>query len=575
MKVLDVEIPSIYRRKLNGPRMVVGVDVESLVTGYAFLVCDSGGRHQWVRSFDDVVEFFSCDGYTDCLLVAYNLNFDAGVMLKWLGERVCAELIDGGSVSVGACAVEYVPSKYLRFRFGNRFVRIFDVAQYFKGGLDNAAKAYLNMSKLSMRSKTFVEADYGRRDLIAYCVRDAMLAQGLGEYVVTAFDKIGVSVQSLVSPANVLETYVLDQLGLRNSVWNVPEQVLEFAKLSFRGAWFENFKSGSFSITHRYDLVSAYPSVIRDLIDLSFGEWVQSVDRPSGAVYGYVHARVNVPEGCISPVAYKTRGGFVFYPHGEWNAYITMGELDWIREHGGSVRVLEGWWFVTCVEVFPYRSVVDKFFGVKAAASPGSMERWSAKMALVGMYGKFLQHRGSFAGRLYNPVYATEVTSRVRLRVADACLTDPGSIIAVMSDCVVSDRPLDLFIGKGIGDWDELDAGRSLWLGSVQYEAAGRDKRFRHISWRKLLEEDPKSADYTVMRKGPLTLVQGVRLNRFEDVGVWVNQSVTFNVRRLSYQRFWPKRPVCGRDLLTSRYDSRQLSVGSRLGEEDVELWSL
>ncbi len=114
-----------------------------------------------------------------------------------------------------------------------------------------------------------------------------------------------------------------------------------------------------------------------------------------------------------------------------------------------------------------------------------------------------------------------------------------------------------------------------MWLGPVQYEAEGRDKQFRHIPWKSLLEANPRSVEYTVTRNGPLTLLQGVRLKRFEDVGVWVDQSVTFNVRKLNWKRFWPERPACGADLLANRYDSRQLHVGSRLKDESIDLWSL
>jgi len=72
-----------------------------------------------------------------------------------------------------------------------------------------------------------------------------------------------------------------------------------------------------------------------------------------------------------------------------------------------------------------------------------------------------------------------------------------------------------------------------------------------------------------------LTLLQGVRQNRFDDVGVFKELSVTFNIRKLNWRRFWPKRPKCGGDLLNNQYESRQLCISSRLKKEDVELWEL
>ena len=89
------------------------------------------------------------------------------------------------------------------------------------------------------------------------------------------------------------------------------------------------------------------------------------------------------------------------------------------------------------------------------------------------------------------------------------------------------------------------------------------------------LEEDPKLVDYVVTRVAPLTLLQGVRLKRFDDVGVFGEQSVKFNIRRLNWKRYWPKRPSCGDDLLNNQYEGRQLCVSSRLKEEELELWNL
>jgi len=575
VKVLGVELPRSYNRPQNGTRLVVGVDVESMTNGYAFLVCDSNGRHSWIRSFDDIIDFFNYEDYAYCLLVAFNLNFDASVMLKWLGEERCAELVNTNKVSLVNCSMEYIPSKYLQFRFGNRFVRVFDVAQFFEGSLDYNAKQYLGMSKINVGSKTFGEKDYGRKDLITYCSKDAVLTQGLGEYVVTAFDKLGVNVQSLASPANILEAYVLDQLLIRNHVHQVPQGALEFAMLSFSGAWFENFKSGHFPKTYRYDIVSAYPAVIRDLVDLSVGTWYHCRERPEGALYGYVYAKVNVPRTHISPIVFKNMHDSIARPYGDWTAYFTVQEIDWLRCHGGSADVLDAWWYVPYTMFYSYRSVVDKFFSVKRKSAEGTMEKWSSKIALVGMYGKFLQHKRGYGGRLYNPIYATEITSRVRLSVADVCLKNPDAVIAVMSDCVVSNKPLDVPKGRDIGDWSVKGPGDSLWLGPVQYEAEGRPGGFRRIQWTKLLKDNPSLVDYEVVRVGPLTLLQGVRLKRFDDVGVFKEQSVTFNIRKLNWKRYWPKRPSCGGDLLSNQYESKQLCVSSRLKEEELKLWEL
>jgi len=575
MKVLDVELPSAYRKHGVSGRLVVGVDCESLTTGYAFLLCDSRGRYTWIRSFDDVLTFFNHDVYAYCMLVSFNMNFDAGVMLKWMGKELCTKLVNEHRVSLPTCNIEYIPGKYLQFRFGNRFVRVFDIAQYFQGSLDFNAKMYLGQAKKVVKDKMFTEADYGRVRLAEYCEWDAVLAEGLGKYVVEAFSKLGVEVWTLASPAAILETYIIDQQLIRNPVHSVPKGALELSIKSFNGAWFENFKAGTFPRTYRYDLVSAYPYVIRDLVDLSLGRWSDSLKRPKGAMYGRLEGVVTVPKSHISPIMFRNEQGDVLHPHGSWPTCIAMQEYDWLLEHGGKMDVWSAQWFVPFAKVCKYEGVVNKFFAVKRNAAADSMERWSAKIALTGMYGKFLQHRGGVGGRLYNPVYASEITSQVRLMCADACMQDPDNVIAVMSDCVTSMNALSLPLGKEIGQWSKQGPNASLWIGPVQYEAEGQDYRFRRIPWRSLLESAPGDVEYDVVRHGPLSLVQGVVQNRFDDVGVFVDIPLTFNIRKLNWRRFWPERPKCGRDLLTRQYDSRQIHVTSRLKPEDMVLWAM
>jgi len=575
VRVLDVELPNAYRRQRAMPRPVIGVDCESLLSGYAFLICDSRGRSAWIKSFDDVIAFFNHEDYPYCMLVAFNLNFDASVMLKWAGKEICTELALQNRISIPECHIEYIPGKYLQFRFGNKFVRIFDVAQFFQGSLDWNAKTYLGKAKKSLPTKSFTEADYYNSVIEEYCVWDATLTAGLGDYVVNAFDKLDVGVGTLASPATILECYMLDQLLIRNPVHTVPKGALEMAMKSFNGAWFENFKAGSFPKTYRYDLVSAYPCVIKDLVDLSLGHWVNEVKRPKGALYGYVRCKVTVPKTYISPIMFRNQNGDVLHPHGTWSTHLTMIEVDWGRAHNGKVEIYDAWWFIPFTKVKKFEGVVNKFFAVKRDSKADSMEKWSAKIALTGMYGKFLQHRGGHGGRLYNPVYATEITSQVRLQLADACMMNPESMIAVMSDCAVATQPLSLPLGKELGDWSKKGPDASLWIGPVQYEAEGQDYRFRRIPWRKLLEEHPGVQDYDVVRNGPLTLTQAIALNRFDDIGVFADMTITFNIRKLNWRRFWPSRPVKGGDLLTKQYDSRQIHVTSRLKPEDMVLWEM
>ena len=82
-----------------------------------------------------------------------------------------------------------------------------------------------------------------------------------------------------------------------------------------------------------------------------------------------------------------------------------------------------------------------------------------------------------------NPYYAAAITSWCRRKLMEACLKDPEAIIMMATDGIISTRPLDLDIGKGLGQWECSEATGGLFLQSGVYfylkeDEAEEDKRF-------------------------------------------------------------------------------------------------
>jgi len=119
-----------------------------------------------------------------------------------------------------------------------------------------------------------------------------------------------------------------------------------------------------------YDIVSAFPSVARDLVDIRCLEWVHvkkvddkyilldknddPIDTPldiangyvKESVYGYVRCEVTIYDWVmVSPILKEDEDGRLISPVGMWETYLTKGELDFIDKWKiGEYKILEGWW---------------------------------------------------------------------------------------------------------------------------------------------------------------------------------------------------------------------------------------
>ena len=97
-----------------------------------------------------------------------------------------------------------------------------------------------------------------------------------------------------------------------------------------------------------YDIVSAFPSVARDLIDIRQLEWLESSEYQPDAVYGYVKCEVTIYDWVmVSPILKEDEDGGLVSPTGTWETYLAKGELDFIDKWKiGEYKILEGWWAI-------------------------------------------------------------------------------------------------------------------------------------------------------------------------------------------------------------------------------------
>ena len=339
----------MFRKGKDG---VIGLDTESLLTGYAFLITDSLGNYKWIKSADDVLEFLTNPTYRGSFCTFWNLDFDVTVLLKWFGKEFVYALIKVGEAHYGGVSFKYVSRRFLIVRRGNEWFEFFDAAQYFvPRSLDGAAKQYLGKSKIQVGSKEFDVSAYDNQKILEYCLQDSLLGAELTQLLLCDLHDMGFSPSTLSSPGTIVSEALVGDVP---DVTKIPSGALEYAYDSYRGGWMECFKRGHFRRLYDYDISSAYPYQVGELIDLRDGEWTYKKGEHD-ATLGSVRCVVDIHSN-ISPIIFQSDVNYT--PTGRWNTTLSLERAKFIRSSGiGSVDVKDGWYFTpnpSAVKPFQY-----------------------------------------------------------------------------------------------------------------------------------------------------------------------------------------------------------------------------
>jgi len=194
-----------------------------------------------------------------------------------------------------------------------------------------------------------------------------------------------------------------------------------------------------------YDIVASFPSIARNLIDIRHCNWVNSKDYQGDAVYGYVKCTVTIYDWVqVSPIIYETEDGSLLTPTGTWETYLTKGELDFIDKWKiGEYKIIDGWWAISERVTRPLRIVMDRLLSHKESSN--ELVRLLAKRMSVGAYGKFGEEHKEEFGRHFNPVWFAEISTQVRLRVAQFIYKHKlqEHLIHVSVDGVLLSKPVE------------------------------------------------------------------------------------------------------------------------------------
>lgn len=583
---IDADRVVYLKPKLSDDRPVMnrvsGFDSEAYTNGRPFMFCTSGG---WIGNDRtppeivlprDIPYIFFERRYQNVNFMTYNLKYDSGAALWFLGQESLDELrVKGYTWYDDTIRVTYIPHKMLEIKRGSVAVRFWDIAQFYKMSLDMAAKTYLGQKKLDMRTKRFSEAYVIRyfHSIARYCIQDAILAEKLGVYLIDVLQEFDITASTIYSCASIAFKYFCRKSRFNTvyQYWKSDRDVIRYACDAYEGGKFEVTARGAFT-GYEYDITSAYPYEIRNLVDISRAEVVYSETFIPGAAYGFIRCRIHNPDGvhlpCGPMLSQAGRNVLRVYPAGTFYMTITQEEYVYIQSlEKVEIEIFSAVFLFVKRRNYLYRSVIDDLFELKSRYKGRDKMLYSVtKILMNSTYGKMCQCTEKYTGKVhlgpgFNPVHASVITANTRIKVTRVQNMLRNDCLAVHTDSVMTTRPIpDKMISNRLGGFEYVTEGEGILIACGLYQL-GDVCAWKGIrpadgdTWRKILQRfkyrsaipyshlHVESWREAMAKNHPVTSI-----NVFEKG----KKEVDLNC---DLKRRWPAK-VKARDLLFSRQDS-------------------
>ncbi len=531
---------------------------------------------QEVNNWEDVIEVLcSPDGKYFIYATYEGSTIDA--ILRFLPAPALIQLATDGYLTYQGCQLWYTPDHKLTILRQGEEARIQVLRNWSRrlALIDACARAGVSLAPISG-----VRIEAG-----ALSSAEAMtVARGIKLLGDKVRKRVGALIGSdnygdISIPGNLTKGFLSRDMPSDS----LPPEVTKMAYDCLHAPWIEMLSQGYFNDVYDYDIDSAYPNEVAKLITVSekTGEWIHSNDLRylNSSAYGFAHAIIDLlpMPGGASPIRFRKKTGKLFSPYGTWTGYITKPEIDFIHRHDlGTVEILDGWWFVASEYIRPFLKTVEHLITMRRSAKDPVLKAISKSIA-VRISGYFLQkferinfktkQHTWYTGPLFHPVYACEVMTQTKIRLAEMALeveSKGGRILSLTVDGLVSTRPLP------------RQSGRKLVVRGPIVLAAPLimhlDKRYSRINLLRALWKNPEASELKVGEPRRIPLTEALLMHSPNRIAELQLEPLTLEIGK-DVTRLWRHIPTKGRDLLYKGYHSTQPYIEYALMGEKRASW--
>lgn len=551
---------------------------------------------EFPADFDEIFDFLST-GQKSTDYFFWNMAFDARALIhpRFFPKSARAHIerlgIFDESFISGAYHVKMIPKKLVEIKRGRQIVRLLDLKQFFGGSLRMASEKNLPASeqKKEIPKSWYNEMDACLRDnrrdkVLDYARGDLRAAHALLKILESQLTAARLMPRRLISSASIARKI----FGPRLKKQKPADQVNRRFERGFFGGLISCPEIGRVGPSTLYDLGSAYPSVMAELLPLEGGvtynvgpdTWDEVKSRRPD--YGVYKIRAIIPARCVwGPLAVRLETGGVVYPVGYVETDCGLDALETLASEKIAFQILDGLEY-HCVNQKPIFPEIKKLYGlrkdprismaIKLGLNSGygicaeRRDDW-AEASSGARAGRFFVTKTDIYGALTNFIYASKITEKIRMRVWKVLNKYGTRAVFAATDGVLIKGPADMPAPGGLGNWGI--AGHytgGVVLGSGRYQLFG-EKPVAHLrgfpdaenNFKKIKKCRAKSVKIKTLESGTLR----EWANDFGDGDLNVLEELPRTLELGDKKHFWPELPRRISDCWKESYRARPI-IGRR-----------
>lgn len=370
--------------------------------------------------------------------------------------------------------ITYIPRKIFKVRKDGRYFHSTDTWGFFQATFEGALEAWgIESPEIITRGKAARQdfSTWNDADIAAYNEAELDSLSDLMEALRRSVTPLNLPVSSWHGPGALAGAF-LSKHKVKNRLAEIPDELYEIATRAYFGGRIDAAGFGTVEPVYHYDIVSAYPSAIRYLPDLTRLNWAFAKGRPPLA--GVYVARISweIPRTRWGAFPWRSKNGTIRFPQAgegwywgvEIEAALSRFDEDCFRWHES--------WYANHEEIsHPFFNVVTEAFEYrKELKAQGHPSHIAVKLVLNSLYGKFAQTVGK--AQYYSPVWAGLITAHTRAAINRAITSD---VVCTMTDSLWSAKPLNIPTTGELGEWEAQDEAKLILAEAGLYQATRPD----------------------------------------------------------------------------------------------------
>jgi hypothetical protein len=427
-------------------------------------------------------------------------------MFKYLPLSSLKTLYTEHKLTFNYFNIFYIPKKFIKLQEGHHHYYFYDINNFLETSLNLASKNYLGKEKLKIinAKKLNTSLLYWKKhasQIIKYCLQDALLTKEVADFFWnTVYKTLNFQPKRPFSKGKLAEEYFLHKCYIP-TINELPPAAIHLAWNNYSGGRFELLKRGFFEKVYIYDIKSAYPAIIATLPDFNIGKWEESQKYDKEADLSIHQCLITCYTENFSPFMEKV-GTLNIYPNGKFYQTLNNHEIDFIRKNFPNqckIEIKEGIKCHLIKELFPYKEEIEYLYNWKEREKDKDI-KYCIKIIMNSYYGKKIQAINFKAGKLFNPIEASLITSLTRLKLLDLALQSPNNIISFSTDSIASKIKLEVPKNPKLGEFSFEFQGSGYYIMSDIYSLSNNKTRKDKFRGFNIIEEEKQETikEYTI-----------------------------------------------------------------------------